>query len=38
MQKTESITNQNVSGIVSSTPGNYSIDFALVDTEEESFG
>lgn len=32
LKKNESITNQSVSGIVSSTPGNYSIDFALMAT------
>jgi hypothetical protein len=36
VQKTESITNQSVSGIVSSTPGTYAVTFALVATATDT--
>ena len=36
LQKTESITNQSVSGIVSSTPATYAVTFALVATSTDT--
>ena len=36
VQKTESITNQNVTGIVTDTPGNYAVTFGLVATSTET--
>jgi hypothetical protein len=36
VQKTESITNQSVTGIVTETPGNYAVAFSLVATSIDS--
>jgi hypothetical protein len=36
VQKTESITNQSVTGIVTETPGNYAVGFELVATSTDT--
>ena len=36
VQKTESITNQSVAGIVTETPGNYAVAFSLVATSTDT--
>ena len=36
VQKTESITNQSVTGIVTETPGNYAVAFSLVATSTDT--